>query len=118
MLQIGAVTYTLLCGYEPFFGRDEAELTLANKECCFDFESKEWKHVSWEAKDFITQSLCANPKKRMGVDKARAHPWLVSVASRCPLPHSDRPGGGLGLGQGVHSEDLGGSGRAPGCTVM
>jgi serine/threonine protein kinase len=35
MFSVGCVIYTLLCGYEPFFGETDAELIAANKsgEC-------------------------------------------------------------------------------------
>ena len=35
MFSVGCVIYTLLCGYEPFYGETDAELIEANKggEC-------------------------------------------------------------------------------------
>ena len=36
MFSLGVVAYTL-CGYEPFFGRNEHELMLVNKHIQFEF---------------------------------------------------------------------------------
>jgi hypothetical protein len=36
MFSIGAVIYTLLCGYEPFYGENESELIAANEAVEYD----------------------------------------------------------------------------------
>ena len=37
MFSVGCVVYTLLCGYEPFFGETEQELIENNKSCKAQF---------------------------------------------------------------------------------
>ena len=39
------VAYVLLCGYEPFYGTDDAELIKANKTVDYQFHSPEWDSV-------------------------------------------------------------------------
>lgn len=55
----GVVAYVLLCGYEPFYGLDDNEIILSNKNVEYDssFSESEWKHISNEAKDWIKKAL-------------------------------------------------------------
>eukprot|EP01041_Mallomonas_annulata_P006586 gene6586-13325_t len=98
MFSVGVVTYTLICGYEPFFGRDEAELKIANKEGRFEFESKEWQHISVEAKDWITRALQVNPHLRFTPEEARTHAWMAGMVSKAawsPLDHHHHSKSGI-----------------------
>jgi serine/threonine protein kinase len=74
------VAYTLLCGYEPFFGDDDQELINANKNVEFEFHMPEWGNISREAKDFICRALAANASERLTPVKAKSHPWLTGVS--------------------------------------
>lgn len=42
-----------------------------------------WNDISEEAKDFIRQTIVAEPKQRMSVAEALKHPW---IAVRCDMP--------------------------------
>lgn len=42
MFSIGVVIYTLLCGYEPFYGTDDAQLIKSNKNVNYEFHLPEW----------------------------------------------------------------------------
>jgi calcium/calmodulin-dependent protein kinase I len=55
--QVGVVTYTLLCGYEPFYGTTDKQLIQANKMAHYEFHMPEWAHVSSEAKDFVSAMM-------------------------------------------------------------
>ena len=65
MFSVGVVAYTLLCGYEPFFGSENPEIIIANKKAEFKFDTPEWTHISNEAKDFITQALKPTAAERL-----------------------------------------------------
>lgn len=41
-------------------------------------EGPEWSTVSEEAKDLVRKILVADSKKRMTVDKALYHPWILN----------------------------------------
>jgi tRNA A-37 threonylcarbamoyl transferase component Bud32 len=38
----GVILYVLLCGYEPFFGEDERELTAVNTKAKVEFPEEDW----------------------------------------------------------------------------
>ena len=50
MFSIGVVAYTLLCGYEPFYGTDDTQLIKANKSVHYEFHLPEWGDISDDAK--------------------------------------------------------------------
>ncbi len=72
------VAYTLLCGYEPFYGTDNKDLLRANKCAEYKFHSPEWDNVSADAKDWISKTLLLTAEKRISPEGARKHPWLRS----------------------------------------
>ncbi|KAG5181273.1 kinase-like domain-containing protein, partial [Tribonema minus] len=73
---IGAVAYTALCGYEPFYGDDDARLTAANRACAYEFHAPEWDGVPRDARDLVAALLQRDPARRASLDAALAHPWL------------------------------------------
>lgn len=75
LFSVGVVMYTLLCGYEPFYGESDQELVKCNKKAkiCFD---EDWEGVSKDAKNLI-RCLCEpDPTKRIGPDEALRSPWF------------------------------------------
>ena len=75
MFSCGVVAYTLLFGYEPFYGADEHELMIANKNIEYEFHYPECNTVSQCAKDWIARTLC-DASVRMTPEEAISHPWL------------------------------------------
>jgi len=51
---IGVITYMLLSGKAPFFGKDDAAIFNMVKKGKFEFNASNWSMVSPDAKDFIT----------------------------------------------------------------
>lgn len=74
---VGIIAYILLCGYPPFNGVDNAAVYAAVKRGAYYFPASDWKHVSVEARDFIRRLLQVNVSKRMTIDQALSHPWMV-----------------------------------------
>ena len=74
---LGVTAYVMLCGYPPFNGRSNREVCLKVKSGKYEFKSKYWKGVSKDAKDFVRKLLQVNPKKRMSIEQALKHPWIV-----------------------------------------
>ena len=74
---VGVIAFVLICGYAPFNGRNNKEVHDAVKRGKFQFQSKYWKGVSKEAKDFISRLLRTNPKKRMTIEQALNHYWML-----------------------------------------
>jgi serine/threonine protein kinase len=51
--------------------------TLGNVTACdWSFDFKEFDQITDQAKDFISKSLVADPKKRMTSEESRKHAWL------------------------------------------
>jgi calcium/calmodulin-dependent protein kinase I len=82
---IGVITYVLLCGYQPFYGEDQAQLFKAILEADYVFEKEYWGEISEDAKDFIRKLLVVNPDKRMTCDEALAHKWLTTATNTSVL---------------------------------
>ncbi|KAG7388118.1 Serine/threonine-protein kinase dclk1 [Phytophthora pseudosyringae] len=76
MFSAGVVAYTMLCGYEPFFGVNDEELIQMNKLVDYEFEEPEWASISDEAKDMITLMMEKNPYKRVTPKEVLEHPFL------------------------------------------
>ena len=78
---IGVITYLLLSGDAPFGGCLEGEsvVEVRNKilNANFSFEPEEyWHHVSDQAKQFISELLVLNPRKRPTAKECQKHAWL------------------------------------------
>ncbi|XP_061826845.2 myosin light chain kinase, smooth muscle-like [Nerophis lumbriciformis] len=76
MWSIGVICYILLSGLSPFMGDDDNE-TLANvTSATWDFEDEAFDEISDTAKDFITQLLKKDMKKRLTCPQCFEHAWL------------------------------------------
>mmetsp|Transcript_84064 Transcript_84064/g.238230 ORF Transcript_84064/g.238230 Transcript_84064/m.238230 type:complete len:1241 (+) Transcript_84064:538-4260(+) len=97
MFSAGAVVYSLLCGYEPFYGANDQDLIIANKDAVCEFHVPEWDDVSDDAKDFVRRMLDPNPNTRLSPARALKHPWLTRAMAAAQW--SDTPTGGLAAGR-------------------
>lgn len=68
--------YVLLCGYPPFFGKDDKEVYEKVKGGKYEFYSEDWDQISDDAKDLIKKMLMINPTDRINAAEAFAHPWI------------------------------------------
>jgi len=90
---LGVMVYILLCGYPPFSGScgdncgwkegggcNECQMRLFDNimDGHFDFPSRDWDHISGDAKDLITNLLVKDAKKRMSASDLMQHPWLLN----------------------------------------
>jgi calcium/calmodulin-dependent protein kinase I len=46
MWAVGVITYTLLCGYQPFQAEDQVELIDEITHARYDFHERYWKNIS------------------------------------------------------------------------
>jgi len=76
MWSIGVITYVLLTGEPPFYGKNAAALFKKIATCDYEFSQDIWKTVSKEAKKFIIQTIEPNLSLRLTVEQALAHPLL------------------------------------------
>jgi calcium/calmodulin-dependent protein kinase I len=82
---IGVITYVLLCGFQPFYGDDQAQLFKAILEADYVFEKEYWSEISEDAKDFIRKLLVVNPAERMNCEQALQHRWLTTATNTSVL---------------------------------
>jgi len=76
---VGVLTYIMLCGYPPFYGKTEnsrVEKILAGK---FSFDDEVWDSVSESAKNFICHLLVNQPQSRYTAAQALQHPWIKGL---------------------------------------
>lgn len=78
--QLGVATYTLLAGYEPFYGVDTADLMQCNREVRYAFHSPEWDDISEDCKDFISRCLSRSSETRLTPEQAKRHPFIRGSA--------------------------------------
>ncbi|KAJ2079521.1 serine/threonine protein kinase [Coemansia sp. RSA 988] len=77
MWSLGVVLYICLCGFPPF--SDELAPPPMREQIIagmYSFPSPYWDSVSPEAIDLVCQMLQVDPRNRISVDAALAHPWL------------------------------------------
>ena len=53
MWSVGAITYTMLCGYPPFTGDSDNEIYKKILNCQLGFNECDWVEVSREARHFV-----------------------------------------------------------------
>ncbi|KAI8638749.1 kinase-like domain-containing protein [Parasitella parasitica] len=78
MWAVGVITYTLLCGYQPFQAEDQVELIDEITHARYDFHERYWRNISVEAKDFIRCLLTLDTEKRLTASAAIKHKWMTS----------------------------------------
>ncbi|CAJ0904297.1 1192_t:CDS:2 [Entrophospora sp. SA101] len=76
---IGVIMYTMLCGYTPFWGEDQAALFESIMSGEYEYEEEYWSEISDLAKDLIDKLLTYEPHKRITVHEALKHPWFESA---------------------------------------
>jgi len=79
MWTLGVITYVLLTGRPPFYGRDNKEILkkIIKAKVIFPKGQK----LSSSAKDFIRKLIKKNPKTRMSAKEALQHKWLRGDAA-------------------------------------
>ncbi|KAJ2747214.1 serine/threonine protein kinase [Coemansia sp. BCRC 34301] len=77
MWSLGVVLYICLCGYPPF-SEEVSPPPMRDQIIAgiYNFPSPYWDMVSAEAIDLVCQMLQTDPRNRISVDDALAHPWL------------------------------------------
>lgn len=86
----GVIAYVLLCGYPPFHGETDAAVLAKVRTGQFTFRMPDWKNVSEDAKELISNLLKMNPKERYTAEQSLNHVWVASKAPRAvDLPLGD-----------------------------
>lgn len=81
MWSVGVITYVLLCGYPPFYAKEQRELFTQILNADYEFPEEDWAQISEDAKDFIRHLLVVDPNERMTATQALHHKWLADDAA-------------------------------------
>jgi len=76
----GVIMFVLLCGYPPFYGDTDAQVLQKVRRGEFTFVKEDWKSISVDAKDLITNLLKMDPTARFTAGQALTHPWVKDHA--------------------------------------
>lgn len=77
MWSFGIILYILLGGYPPFYDKNTQLLYKKIMKGAYEFHTEYWTEVSDEAKDLIAKLLVVDQHKRLTVDQALAHSWII-----------------------------------------
>jgi calcium-dependent protein kinase len=72
----GVILYILLSGYPPFNGDTDVDIMKSVRKGVYDFDTDEWKTVSSEAKDLISNMLKYDPAQRFSAKQVLSHVWF------------------------------------------
>ncbi|KAJ1826988.1 serine/threonine protein kinase, partial [Coemansia sp. RSA 2708] len=77
MWSLGVVLYICLCGFPPF-SEEMSPPPMRDQiiSGMYNFPPPYWDSISPEAIDLVTCMMQVDPKNRITVDQALAHPWL------------------------------------------
>lgn len=80
MWSFGVILYILLGGYPPFYDDNQKILFKKIIKGEYTFHPEYWGGVSEDAKDLIRGLLTHDPAKRLTVDQALKHKWIIEKA--------------------------------------
>eukprot|EP00485_Elphidium_margaritaceum_P019926 CAMPEP_0202728722 /NCGR_PEP_ID=MMETSP1385-20130828/185768_1 /ASSEMBLY_ACC=CAM_ASM_000861 /TAXON_ID=933848 /ORGANISM="Elphidium margaritaceum" /LENGTH=539 /DNA_ID=CAMNT_0049394973 /DNA_START=1257 /DNA_END=2876 /DNA_ORIENTATION=- len=87
MWALGVVCYILVTGKVPFYGKNTPEMLKSIKRAAYDWPSN--IQLSDSCKDFISKLLQKDIEKRMSVDEALQHEWIVGHDSLSSINFGD-----------------------------
>ncbi|KAG2234418.1 hypothetical protein INT48_007166 [Thamnidium elegans] len=79
---IGVITYTVLCGYQPFQAEDTVELMDEIINVRYEFHERYWRNISPDARAFIRKCLSKNPADRPTATEALTHVWMCGKQAK------------------------------------
>ena len=86
----GVLMYCLLCGYFPFEGEGEEEITRKILSGKFEFDVQDFNTITDEAKDLISKCLKFDPKKRITIQEALNHRFFQDLKEATQFTEEDK----------------------------
>lgn len=87
---VGVIMYVLLCGYPPFNGKNEHEITSKVRVGQYSFNPEYWDGISNECKDLIRKLLKFKPVERYSAADALHDSWVEEKAPSSTVQISSR----------------------------
>ncbi|KAI8094931.1 kinase-like domain-containing protein [Gilbertella persicaria] len=81
---VGVMLFTLLSGYTPFWGEDQASLFQSIMSGEYEYDEEYWSDISQSAKNLIDRLLTFDPNKRITAEEALLHPWITGSKEAGP----------------------------------
>ncbi|KAI9311521.1 kinase-like domain-containing protein [Dichotomocladium elegans] len=75
---VGVIMFTLLSGYTPFWGEDQASLFECIISGKYEYDEEYWQDISDSAKNLIDRLLTYKPAERITAEEALKHPWITN----------------------------------------
>lgn len=79
---LGVIAFVLLSQKKPFMAKTRSKVKEKIMKCTYSFDTKEWKNISQEAKDFVSSLLVFHPDKRPTSKEALDHLWLKKYSAK------------------------------------
>lgn len=78
MWSLGVILYILISGTPPYDIDGAAGMDVVLQSSLkIQFPEKHWSGISAEAKDLVSRMLSKDPRSRLSVQEAMAHPWIL-----------------------------------------
>ncbi|KAG2191340.1 hypothetical protein INT46_011922 [Mucor plumbeus] len=79
---VGVILFTLLSGYTPFWGEDQASLFESIMSGQYEYDEEYWSDISGSARNLIDKLLTFDPNTRITAEEALLHPWITGTGSK------------------------------------
>ena len=89
---LGCVIYACLSGSLPFDHEDQEETIRMTLEDRLVFDLPCWKRIGNSVKDLLSKLLAKDPRERVSLDQAMAHPWFQNSRNKFRGGATERAG--------------------------
>lgn len=79
MWSLGVILYSMLCGYPPFYGKNDEEMAKRIVHSRVGYIEEDWDKISEKAKNLVQQLLERDQKKRIKATEVLVHPWIANA---------------------------------------
>lgn len=79
---IGVILFEMMTGKQPFVGKTTQEIFNSIKTLNYNKSLLENRNISNEVKDLIYSLLVLDENKRMKIEEALNHPWIIKYSKK------------------------------------
>ncbi|KAI8991909.1 kinase-like domain-containing protein [Mycotypha africana] len=79
---VGVITYTVLCGYQPFQAEDNLQMMHDITNARYEFHDRYWRNISSDARSFIRKCLALDPRNRPSASAALKDGWMTGQKAK------------------------------------